>query len=461
MVFREKRMHRLFVILLLVFPASPLPADPGPAPAPGLLLISIDGLRPDYVTRADDHGLKIPNLRRLLRDGVHASGVRGVLPTSTYSGHTTIITGAAPARHGIVWNNPFAGPASDRGNWYWYAEDIRVPTLWQAAARAGRVVGSVSWPVSVGAEIAFNIPEYNLTRTADDAKMVRALVPPGLMAELEGKAGPYVMDLEQAVLRDESRTRWAVEILRQKRAQFLAVHLAATDHFQHRHGPFSPPVLDALEKIDAMIGDLAGAVLAADPKAVIAVVSDHGFARVDRELRLDAAFVEAGLISCKTRGGTLEDSKVGEWTAMPWSSGGSAAILMKNPGDAGARRRVGDLLASLAADPANGIASVLDRPALDALGASPDAAFWVDLRPGVWLNPSLDGPRAGPISVRGSHGYSPEHPEMNSLFLIAGAGVRRGVELDVIDMRAIAPTLARAMGIPFPSAELPPLNVFE
>jgi len=32
--------------------------------APLLVLISVDGMRPDYVTAADAHGAKIPNLRR-------------------------------------------------------------------------------------------------------------------------------------------------------------------------------------------------------------------------------------------------------------------------------------------------------------------------------------------------------------------------------------------------------------
>ena len=37
---------------------------------PPLVVISIDGLHPSYVLEADRFGLKIPNLRRLLRDGV-------------------------------------------------------------------------------------------------------------------------------------------------------------------------------------------------------------------------------------------------------------------------------------------------------------------------------------------------------------------------------------------------------
>ena len=52
------------------------------APDRALLVISIDGMRPDYVSAADRHGLKIPDLRRILATGAHASGVRGVLPPS-------------------------------------------------------------------------------------------------------------------------------------------------------------------------------------------------------------------------------------------------------------------------------------------------------------------------------------------------------------------------------------------
>src|SRR5262249_17332497 len=41
-----------------------------------VVLVSIDGLMPGYVTEADRYGLKIPTLRRIMREGAHASGVR-------------------------------------------------------------------------------------------------------------------------------------------------------------------------------------------------------------------------------------------------------------------------------------------------------------------------------------------------------------------------------------------------
>jgi predicted AlkP superfamily pyrophosphatase or phosphodiesterase len=102
---------------------------------PLLVMISVDGMRPDYVTAADAHGAKIPQLRRLMKEGSYAEGVVGVVPTVTYPSHTTLVTGAWPAKHGIFGNTTFDPLQKNYQGWYWYAEDIRVPTLWDLAAR--------------------------------------------------------------------------------------------------------------------------------------------------------------------------------------------------------------------------------------------------------------------------------------------------------------------------------------
>ncbi len=451
-----------FVLIVLVLAAAVLSLAPVQSASRfrAVLLVSVDGLRPDYVTRADEHGLRIPNLLRLMREGVHASRVRGVLPSVTYSSHTTLLTGVSPAAHGIHSNRPFNPSPANSEVWYWFTEDIRVPTLWDAAARAGYVTGSVSWPVSVGASsIRFNIPEYARTRTVEDLKMVRALATPGLLPSLEQNAGAYIIDVNEAIPRDWARTRYAAEMLRQKHTRFLTVHLAALDHVQHENGPFTSPALAALEEIDKMLGALGGAARAEDPNAAVCIVSDHGFASVDHVLKLDALFVKAGLITLKKQGDTLATSGIQSWKAMPWPASGSAAVVLKDPRDEGARAEVRRLLETLASDPANGIALILDRQAISKLGGAPMADFWVDLRPGFTVNSSLAGPPVGTVSPRGTHGYSPSHHEMGASFLLAGAGIRKGADLGEIDMRSVAPTLAKVLGVPFPSAELPPLDV--
>jgi predicted AlkP superfamily pyrophosphatase or phosphodiesterase len=108
-----------------------------------VVLLSIDGLKPDYVLEADRHGLKVPNLRKLAADGAFATGVTGVTPTVTYPSHTTLVTGVSPAEHGILNNSPFDPHGTNVNGWSWYAEDIRVPTLWDAATEAGLVTANV------------------------------------------------------------------------------------------------------------------------------------------------------------------------------------------------------------------------------------------------------------------------------------------------------------------------------
>ena len=154
-------------------------------------------MHPDNVLKADQFNLKIPNLRRYLREGAHASSVRGVLPTVTYPSHTTMMTGVWPARHGIYANETWDPLHRNQGGWYWYAEDIQAPTLWQAASRAGYAVGSISWPVTAGAPgIAFNIPEYWRAQTTDDLKLLRLVSTPGLVAEFEKNVGEYTVNLD-------------------------------------------------------------------------------------------------------------------------------------------------------------------------------------------------------------------------------------------------------------------------
>jgi predicted AlkP superfamily pyrophosphatase or phosphodiesterase len=412
-----------------------------------VLVISIDGMRPDYVLKADEHGLKIPHLRRILKDGAHATGVRGVLPTVTYPSHTTILTGASPAKHRIYSNVVFDPLGLNLAGWMWYAEDIAVPTLWDAASKAGMVVGSVSWPVSVAARgIAYDIPEYWRASNfpGEDLKLLRAISTPGLVADIEKEAGPYVTDLDDAELGDRQRTRYAAWILRNKHAQFMTVHLASLDHLQHAHGPFSPEANATLEQIDAEVGELE----AAAPSAIVCVLSDHGFTRTDHSFNIVPAFVEEGLV-------TMTNKKVTSWTAFPDLEGGSAAIILKDPKDEATRAKVAKLLDRLAADPKNGIAKILEREQIAAFGGRPDAAFWVDMQSNFAVT-AADLPN----KVGGAHGYAPSNPQLLASFFIAGPKIKPGAALGIVDMLRIAPTLAQAMGLAFPSADLPALPVF-
>jgi predicted AlkP superfamily pyrophosphatase or phosphodiesterase len=441
-------------------------ATPG-APAAGvaatakplLMLISVDGLKPEAVLEAAGHGLEVPNLRAFLTEGAYATGVRGVLPTVTYPSHSTLLTGASPARHGIYANTTFDPLNRNQRGWYWYAEDVRVRTLWSAAAAAGLAVANVYWPTSVGAPIRFNLPQIWRTGTDDDLKLQRALSTPGLEQSLAANLGRYPGGMDETVDADEMRARFAVKLVELDRPDFITVYLTGLDTEQHASGPFSPAANAVLERLDAVVGTLRAAAQRAAPgNATVCVVSDHGFAAVEHDVNLNAAFRQAGLLSVAEAQGDAP-LRVTGWKAAVWPAGGSAAVMLANPGDASVRAAVEALLNQLARDPANGIDRIVGHEELVRGGGFPDAAFLVAFRIGYEIGSAFDGPLVSAPSNRGMHGYLPDRPEMRSVFFMAGPGVHAGKSLGEFDMRQIAPTVAAVLGIPLPEAELAPLRV--
>jgi predicted AlkP superfamily pyrophosphatase or phosphodiesterase len=428
-----------------------LAVTPLPALAEPVLLISIDGLRPGDVLEADKRGLALPNLRRFLTDGAHASGVTGVLPTLTYPSHTTLMTGVSPGKHGIVSNNSFDPMQINQGGWYWYAQDVKVPMLWDAAAKAGLSTGNIHWPVSVAAKsIRWNLPQIWRTGHADDAQLLDALATPGLKSELERAVGqPYAMGIDESLAGDKNRGRFATALIAAHQPDFLTVYLTALDHEQHGSGPDTPAAKAVLEKIDAIVGDLIAAERKAHPDALIALVSDHGFEATHSGLNLFRPFIDAGLITLGA------DGKIASWQAMPWIGGGSAAIMLARPDDQMLADKVKALLDRLAANPANGIDRIVGRAAMAKLGGNPQASFTINLKPGFVTDifRGANAPLVAPTPVKGMHGYFPGPANLRATFMAMGPGVKPGKDLGLIDMRAIAPTLARAMGASLPDAE--------
>src|SRR5687768_11447712 len=96
-----------FLALVLPLAASPTSpptsASDAPTRAPvrprRVLVISVDGLRPDLLLRSDT-----PNMHRLFRDGCYTFWARTVPQGITLPSHTSMLTGVTPRRHGIEWN---------------------------------------------------------------------------------------------------------------------------------------------------------------------------------------------------------------------------------------------------------------------------------------------------------------------------------------------------------------------
>jgi predicted AlkP superfamily pyrophosphatase or phosphodiesterase len=443
-------MKYVLPVLALVAAFTPAVANAEP-----VLLISIDGLRPADVIEADKRGMKLPNLSRFVREGSFASGVTGVLPTITYPSHATLVTGTSPAKHGIISNTGFDPMQINQTGWYWYASDYRVSTLWDAAANAGLKTANVHWPVTVGeTSIRFNLPQIWRTGHEDDVKLMKILATPGLVDRLEASVGsPYAQGIDESIEGDENRARFATALIEAEKPDFMTAYFTALDHEQHSKGPDTEDAHRILERIDAIVGRLVTAQLAAHPDSVIAVVSDHGFAPTTTETNLFRAFIDAGLITLDA------DGKIKSWLASPWNGGGTTAVMLATPDDAVLVKQVGALLEQLKADPKNRIARIMQAEEVKTFGGNPKASFYVDFEPGAYGGgfKGKDAPLVGPSGNKGTHGYAPDRPEMRSTFMIMGKGVPVARNLGQIDMRAIAPTLAAKLKVKLPDAEAAPL----
>ena len=312
-------MKRLFAVIILCLLSSTLTVDQVSGqrrPGSPLLVISVDGLDYRYLLKSvgksvgpnEDGGLRIPNLRRLMREGEVTEGITGVFPTVTWSSHTSIITGVAPAEHGILSNRR---PRSEGGDYYWDVALLKAPTLWEKAGAAGLKTAAITWPVTVGAKIDLNLQEYFQKRRggAMDLPSIESKATPGLVEKISAAYPSFA----QEWMDDRTRTLATIYLLKNEKPDLILLHLVDHDSEAHETGPFSRESNAILEYTDELIGEILRAV---PRNMAVAVVSDHGFERADRVINLPVALKREGITGdLKTTPGlvTTKDPVVAEW----------------------------------------------------------------------------------------------------------------------------------------------------
>jgi len=69
-------------------------------PASRVLILSIDGLRPDAISLAP-----MPNLLALMQNSAYTLSAQTVYPSVTLISHASMLTGLCPSKHGVDWND--------------------------------------------------------------------------------------------------------------------------------------------------------------------------------------------------------------------------------------------------------------------------------------------------------------------------------------------------------------------
>jgi len=376
-----------------------------------LLVISVDGMDWRYLRDADTLGLKLPNIRKLLARSQVADGVTGVWPTVTWPSHTTMLTGVPPFRHGILANA--SGPL-DITQSYWSASKIKVPTLTQCVRASGLTTAAVNWPVTVNAELNWNLPEAYAKRNGDssDLASVDRYGTPGLVAEITRSRPSF----GYRWLDDRTRTLATIYLLQNKQPDLMLLHLAELDSEAHEEGPFTPSANAVAERSDELIGD----ILKALPKGYdVALVSDHGFESIDHVANLKTMAAAAGITGeLQIAAGLVRtnDAKVADW--LRGQSG---------KGDVGREVPHDELMRFAGAD------------ALAAFEPAPHVIF----------GNAATGPAHTSSANAGTHGFWPTRPDYHSIYALSGAGVKPG-KLGEIEMVSLRDRFAQVLGLSCP-----------
>ena len=199
-----------------------------------VVLVSIDGLRPDAITL-----FAAPTLQRLMREGSYTLKATTIVPSKTLPSHTSMLTGQPPEIHRVLWNTN-AGLKQ---------RSVRIPTVFELLHDQGYVTAAF-----------FSKAKFT------------SLQRPGSLDYSQAPGGWFGYWRADRTIGDVER------YLVTERPHLLFVHLGDPDHAGHESGWMGRKYEQAVEHIDRSLARL----IAASERSfgsgnfTMIVTADHG-----------------------------------------------------------------------------------------------------------------------------------------------------------------------------------------
>lgn len=361
-----------------------------------VVMISLDGFRHDYI---ELH--KAKHLNTIAKQGVRAVSMTPVYPSNTFPNHISLVTGLLPKNHGIV-NNRFydkSRPKKEGFARYELGDGgadstwIKATPLWNLVEYHGMKAATFFWPES-DARISGALPTYHYQYS---------------------KYSDYQERVDQIV-------NW-LKLPEISRPRFIAGYFSLTDSVGHDEGPFADKTYDAVQKVDALIGQLYQRINQLDLEVNLVVVSDHGMTPIDEDQLVDIASLSipesfiienAGAqVHLYAKDGLPNEEISDEMTRLKQIAENRYIVLNKNQRAARymeAGNRTGDIIIEIA----------------------PPARF----------------KNASSMHVsKGGHGYLNTLPDMGATFVAVGPAFESGTTLPPFSNLEVYPALAKILGV--------------
>jgi predicted AlkP superfamily pyrophosphatase or phosphodiesterase len=209
-------------------------AAPAASLTRNVVLVSVDGLRPDAIGR-----FAATILQRLMREGSYSLAARTILPSKTLPSHTSMLSGEPPDDHGVFWNNVLSAKA----------DVVEFPTIFSVARAHG----------------------YRTAAFFSKAKF-GPLQRPGTLDYSQSPGGWFGRWSSACTMADVR------SYLSKERPNLLFVHLSDPDGAGHSSGWMSDAYGAAVRDADAAIGELVRTADAAYGRGnySLLVTADHG-----------------------------------------------------------------------------------------------------------------------------------------------------------------------------------------
>ena len=417
-----------------------------------ILLLSLDAMgRTDLDAMA-----ALPGFQKLMKQGAWCGRNQSVYPSLTFPSHASIITGCVPGNHGIV-NNYVLEPGRKLARWQHYASALKRKALWDYAARADKKVLSLSWPVSGGANIRYNLPEMNPAKPKIwNARNFFAQMHLLFTQGSPGVAARSLM-LHPALSKawffgtqpdlDKGMMSMIKKNLDRYPSDIAMFHLYGMDDAKHHYGADSAQAKEYLPLYDELVSHLISRVDAGIKRGediTLVVTGDHSQRDISRSVYGNMLMAELGY--CQ-----WENEELVKWDAWMDSCDGMAYVYVHEScqGTEKEKEMLRDIKRAFSA--CKGIAKVMEPEEFIPLGCGRDAALVLEAADGYGFESGWASAQAPdyilPSQYKALHGYLPTLPDYETLFFAYGPSVRRG-KIEKMSITDILPTLCDWLDLP-------------